>query len=400
MKIVHVEDFFHPDAGYQLNILPKYLQQFGHEQTILTAEMDKIPEQLTSFFGKENIPASDAAYTRRYGVKIVRLPLKGFVSGRAIFTRALYKAVEAEQPDVLFVHGNDSFTGIQLLYHHKRFHCAVVTDSHMLAMASRNRFSRYFRTFYKRIITPLLVKYKIPVIRTQNDNYVQDALGIPLSQAPWISYGSDTLLFHPDEKIKRAMRQENGIPDNAFVIVYAGKLEEAKGAMLLAQGVEKKFRSKVPVVVLVVGKTVGEYGAEVEAIFRRSENQVLRFPTQKYENLNRFFQCADLAVFPKQCSLSFYDAQACGLPVLSEDNNINVDRNSHGNGLCFAGGSVEDFRQKIQQILDLPEDVYRQMSQRAYEFIRQDYDYEQKAREYEQILTEAWERYAAGKKEK
>lgn len=38
MKIVHVEDFFHPDAGYQINILPKYMAKMGHEVVVITSE--------------------------------------------------------------------------------------------------------------------------------------------------------------------------------------------------------------------------------------------------------------------------------------------------------------------------------------------------------------------------
>lgn len=393
MKIVHVEDYFHPDAGYQLNILPKYLHKFGYEQTIITAEMEKFPKELTSFFGKENIATCDEEYTRRYGVKILRLPIKTFISGRAVFGRSLYTAIKKEKPDLLYVHGNDSFTGMQLLYHRKRFGCAIVTDSHMLAMASRNRFSKYFRAFYRRAITPFIIKDQIPVIRTQNDDYVQSALGIPLQQAPWISYGSDTLLFQPSKEEKYRFRQEYGIASDAFVIVYAGKLEETKGAKLLAQAIKEKFRANRPIAVVIVGKTVGEYGAEVEELFRQSENRVLRFPTQKYSDLHRFFQCADLAVFPRQCSLSFYDVQACGLPVLSENNSINVDRNSHGNGRCFQEGNAEDFHREIQKILDMTAEEYGKMSLCAYEFVKQNYDYEKKAREYEKIMVEAYEAY-------
>ena len=73
MKVVNVEDFFHPDAGYQINILSKYLVALGHEVTIITSEMEKVPTTLTSFFGRENIEGRDQAYSNQYGVKILRL---------------------------------------------------------------------------------------------------------------------------------------------------------------------------------------------------------------------------------------------------------------------------------------------------------------------------------------
>lgn len=52
MRIVHIEDFFHPNAGYQINILPKYMVKQGHSVTIVTSEMEKIPEGLTVFLEK------------------------------------------------------------------------------------------------------------------------------------------------------------------------------------------------------------------------------------------------------------------------------------------------------------------------------------------------------------
>ena len=50
MKIVQLEDFFHPDAGYKINILSKYFARMGHETVILTAGLDRMPDYLTSFF--------------------------------------------------------------------------------------------------------------------------------------------------------------------------------------------------------------------------------------------------------------------------------------------------------------------------------------------------------------
>lgn len=398
MKIVEIEDFFHPNAGYQINILSKYFVKHGHEVTIVTASADRMPPQLAAFFGVDNIEAYDREYTRTTGVQIIRLPIYGFVSNRAIFTPELRRTVDGLQPDILFAHDNDTASAMQFIARLGHLPYAFVTDSHMLAMASVNRFNKLFHGFYRRVLAPRLIRYQIPVIRTQDDPYVEQVLGVPLQQAPWISFGSDTLLFHPDADARQKFRREHQIPDDAFVLLYAGKLDESKGGRLLAEALQQPLHARRPVVCLVVGNTAGDaYGREVETLLKASQNRILRFPTQRYMDLAPFYQAADLAVFPKQCSLSFYDAQACGLPVLSEDNNINVDRNAHGNGLCFASGSVEDFRQKLQQMLDLPPEDYRRMSRQACDFIKQEYDYEQKAREYEQILQASLDAYRAGK---
>lgn len=55
MKIVQVEDYFHPEAGYQINIISKYFSKMGNDVTIITACLDKMPDTLNSFFGLDDI---------------------------------------------------------------------------------------------------------------------------------------------------------------------------------------------------------------------------------------------------------------------------------------------------------------------------------------------------------
>lgn len=394
MKILNIDDYVLPDSGYQINILPKYLKKFGHETYILTTKVEGIDRPAARFFGTEDIEARDALYEKQTGVKIVRVKplLKKLISGRLIQGRELYKKVKEINPDIIFVHGNDTITGISFLSKRKDRY-PLVTDSHMLKMASTNRFSKYFQKFYKKFITPKIIKKQIPVIRTQDDDYVESALGIPLSQAPWISYGTDTQLFRPDQAVKKQFREEHGIPQDAFVFVYTGKMDEAKGGKFLAEAFKQKFNTQKQVVFIAVGSVSGEYGKDVEKIFGESENKIIRFETQKYNDLAKFYQVADVCVFAKQCSLSFYDAQGCALPVISEDNNINVDRNSHGNGLCFESGNVESFREKLEEILNMPDSGFKEMSQNALKFITENYNYEDKAREYEQIILNTYNRF-------
>lgn len=391
MKIVHIEDFFHPNAGYQINILPKYLVKKGMENFILTSEIDNVPENLTSFFGRENLEKFDKEYEKLTGVKIIRVPVKRFLSSRAIFGKELDRVVDQIQPDIVYVHGNDTLIGMKYIWKQKRLKFALISDSHMLEMASVNRFNRLFRGFYKTFVTPRIVENKLTIIRTQDDPYVEKCLGIPLDQAPWISYGSDTLLFHPDQIEKKQFRKENSIPEDAFVIIYAGKLDESKGGLLLAKTLQQKFDADRKVVFVVVGNASGEYGRLVEEQFATSENTILRFPTQRYVDLAHYFKGADLAIFPRQCSLSFYDVQACGLPVISEDNNINIARCSHDNGFNFKQGNVDDFRKKIQFCINMDDNCFRELKNNAFTFIKSKYDYADKADEYIAEIRKALE---------
>src|SRR5690349_19722133 len=112
MRIVHIEDFVHPDAGYQVNLLSRLQVRQGHEVYVVTGELDKVPTVYTQFFGKDNIEARDRRCLETTGVKIIRIPLLGWYSGRAIFYPRIFKVVDDLRPDVAFVHGEDVLTGM------------------------------------------------------------------------------------------------------------------------------------------------------------------------------------------------------------------------------------------------------------------------------------------------
>lgn len=382
MKIVYICDFFHPYAGYHPNLLSKFWARFGHEVYMLCSEMEKIPAELTEFFGADDIEAKDRKFEADTGVKIIRLPLIRFFSGRSVYTGEIFRTIKRIAPDVVFVNGNDTLIGIQLTLRYRRLGCGLVMDSHMLEMASENRFSKLFRTFYRRFVTPAVIKNDIPVIRTQNDPYVEKCLGIPLERCPWISFGTDMTIFHPDPSQKKSFREEHGIEKDAFVVLYAGKLIESKGLGLLASAAEKRFETKRKIVFLIIGNTEGSFGEDLERRFSESENRVLRFPTQRYADLPEFYQAADAAVFPKQCSLSFFDTQACGLPVIFEDNNINIGRATDHNAITFKQDDADALRAAIEHMAGLTEAELGEYSANAVGLVKRTYDYEVKAREY------------------
>jgi glycosyltransferase involved in cell wall biosynthesis len=398
MNIVHVEDMFYPTAGYQLNIIPKYMARYGHKVTIITSKMEDIPVHLTTFFGRERVKAEDDEYTKQTGVTVIRLPLKGFIGGRAVFGKELDEQIRAIAPDILYVHGNDSLTGIRYICKSKRLQMPIILDSHMLEMAARNPFSKIFHFFYRYFITPTIIKNKIIILRTADDDYVERCLGIPISQCPLMPFGSDIMLFHPDDNAKNDFRQKHGIEQNDFVVVYTGKLDEAKGGLLLAQAFEHKFATRKKIILLVVGNiSSGSYSEKVDELFAGSENRVIRFPTQKYIDLPVFYQASDLSVFPKQCSLSFFDAQACGLPVIFEDNTINQQRSLYGNGYCYKENDISDFRKKVLMCIEAQSDQYQAMKRKAADYVNSNYNYDTISQKYMEILESEYRKAKAKK---
>jgi glycosyltransferase involved in cell wall biosynthesis len=392
MKIVHVEDFIHPDAGYQVNMLGRLQVQQGHQVEIVTGEMCKLPDFLTAFFGRENILERDQRYQQETGARIHRVPLHGFYSGRAIFhILKLFRKVRELKPDVVFVHGEDTLTGMLFIWLARWLPYPLVLDCHMLEMASKNRFRGYFRSFYRRFVTPIILKRSIPLIRVVDSDFVEKCLGIPLARTYYLSLGTDTDFFRPAPSDKARLREELGLDPDAFVVLYAGKLDEHKGGIFFSEALQKKFEApnNRRIEFLVIGNTVGDYGKKVEENLSASENRIVRRPTQRYLDLALFYQAADMAVFPRQCSMSFFEVQACGLPVLFEENEINEMRVADDNAFTFKPGSIDSFRGKLVWLASQPSDTFQAYSFRAREYVLRHFDFVPIARQYSAVLVDA-----------
>lgn len=400
MNIVEIEDFVHPNTGYQINVLSKYFAKFGHNVTIVCSSMEKMPNFLTDFFPVDNILKLDKEFEKETGVKIVRVPIHGYISGRSIYKKEIFKIVDNLKPDALFIHAEDTHIAMKYLKRYKKMNCALIMDNHQCDMSSHNKLRELFRLYYRLRFTPIIKKYELPIVRlTENDMYMQNHYNIPMKLTPCITFGSDTLLFHKDNDIRMNFRRELSIDSDAFVVVYAGKLDEFKGGKLLAEALKDKFNTNKKLCFVVVGNTSGEYGEKVEKIFSSSDNKIFRFATQEYKNLAKFFQISDIALFAKECSLTFYDVQACGLPVVFEDNDVNVERSKHNNAITFKKGDVKDFRDKIEYLINLDNNTYKKMSENAVKYILDNYNYEEKAKAFETLIIDEISRQKKYRKE-
>lgn len=395
MKFVHVEDFFHPNAGYQLNLLSKLQVEEGHEVTVITSELDKVPDFLTAFFGKANIKDKDRVFTERTGVEIIRYPLYGFYSGRSIFKFGFHKLIKSINPDVIFIHGEDTLTGIRLLLDYESFKKPFVLDCHMLEMASMNKFKNVFRYFFRKLITPIILKNNIPLIRVVDSDFVEKHYGIPLNKTKLLSFGTDTGFYKPNATIKSEFKKNNNLSENDFIVIYAGKLDIYKGGLFLAKAIEKEIKLKDRNIVFVLIGTTSkdEYGLKVEKLLDESENIIIRYPTQTYFDLASFYQIADIAVFPKQCSMSYFEVQSCGLPVVLEENEINIERVSDSKGILFSVENEVEFRSSIIKFGNMTNDEISIYQKKSRENILKNYDYKPIASDFTKVMINEYIRF-------
>lgn len=395
MKIVHIEDFFHPDAGYQVNVLARLQSEQGHNVTIVTSELDRIPSFLVSFFGKDNIDEKDNDFFNRTGVKVVRVPIYKYYSGRSIYKLDIFKRVDSLNPDIVFVHGEDTLIGMQFILRYYRKKYPLFMDCHMLEMASENRFRSIFRFFYRRFITPLIIKYSIPLARVVDSDYVEKHYGIPLDKTHYLPLGTDVNYFKADSKNRESIREKLDIGNEDFVVLYAGKLDKFKGGSFFSEAIIPKvsLKSGRDVVFLVIGNVDDEIGDIVENNFSLSENRIIRLPTQPYLNLRDYYQIADVAVYPRQCSMSFFEAQSCGLPVIFEENEINLQRSASGSCFTFSPGNSKEFIEQVVLLGSKDNDEMDYLSERARAYVVDNFNFVPVAKEFSRLMEEECHRF-------
>jgi Glycosyltransferase len=397
MRIVHVEDFFFPKAGYQINLLTRIQAEAGHEVIIVTSETQKLPSNYLVFFGSADTESADREFSERTGVRVCRMPLLGFYSGRAIYRRSIFRFIDSLRPDALYVHGVDTLIGMQFILRSSRLRYPLIMDSHMVELASVNPQSNKFRKMYRRFITPHILRNGIPIIRVADVDYLEKCLGIPLSRTKYLSLGTDVDYMKPDKQARKKLRAEYGIADEAFLVLYAGKLDLGKGGQMLADAIKDELRltNGREIVFLIIGNTEGEYGARVESTMAESKNRVIRVPTQDYSEIGKFYKAADLAVYPKQCSLSFFDVQACEVPVVLEDNHLNRLRISSGTGFAFHPGDIEDFRRGILACGEMGQHEMEAMGRKARASIEENFNFQKIALEITGLVAEEVDRRRA-----
>lgn len=151
-----------------------------------------------------------------------------------------------------------------------------------------------------------------------------EACGVPEARLRFSPYCVDTTPFHTTETHRAGMRAPSRadlqVADDAFVILFAGKLSRRKGVDLLLEAVKLMpvdLRRQVTLLFLGDGD-MRQQLAEQAALEPRVECRFVGFQNQS--ELSRYYHAADLLVLPSRHSetwgLVVNEALHHGLPVV------------------------------------------------------------------------------------
>ena len=174
--------------------------------------------------------------------------------------------------------------------------------------------------------------------------------GVEPSKIALVPLGVDTDLFRPPSTAdefarRRETRASMGFGDDDVVFVYTGQFTEGKNPLLLARAVERLAAAGSPARGMFVGN--GIQAAQIAALGRC----VAVHDFVPNSDLVRFYQAADVGVWPTQESTSMLDAAACGLPLVVNDTLQAVER-IDGNGVQYRLNDLDDLTRVLALALD------------------------------------------------
>lgn len=383
MKILHIEDRFHPGLGQQLNNFAK-LHDPKIEFHILSSN-SFAPWKGTD--PEEIITISDKEFEKKYNVIIHRTDILFEIHSRVWMKRLKEKILEIN-PDIIFIHGIELFSAIRIILSSLSKKYITFSDTHTLLGQSKNKFiGSLFYFLFKRTVVPVINKRSIGVFFTAYENgmILKDIYGIRANNIHSCLMGSDTSKFYFDENERGIWRKRFDIKEKDIAIIYTGKHNNIKKPHLVLEAVKRMNKNNIRELFLFfVGSKDSKY---FEEHFKENYDygfKVFYIPEVENDELYKYYSMVDIAVFPKENTLSALDVQACKLPVVLEDNKTNRDRIKNS-GLLYEKNNLNDLIDKISKLV-VNDDLRERFGENGLKFVKGVYDYKKIISEVERIL--------------
>lgn len=351
LRIVHIENYFDPEAGYQINELLYASKNFDDEVIVITSKDLKR-------YHKEYNPEIDRDFEEKTGVKIIRLDTLFKISSRIVL-KNLNKTIENLKPDILFMHGIGDFKDL-LLWRKKRPY-KVVRDCHMSWVASQNKFKNLYYFFFKSFFSPIINntnKYDVIYSLGVEEYEYLRKLGIndcKIENLPH-GYNEDTMYYSDKDRV--SIRHSYNFDENDIVISYIGKFNFMKQPDLvfdIFDFLSASFIKDNNLKLLFIGSKDEEYMKifNKKLSLYRDKIQIEIDDSKEFKDLRKYYSASDICIFPKQTSLSSIHAQVCNCRVIMEDHTSNKERVLDNNNLY----SENDFSMAAEILIRIVEEL-------------------------------------------
>jgi glycosyltransferase involved in cell wall biosynthesis len=382
MKIAHVQHPYYPELGYQENHLPAKQQELGHEVRIFTS--DYLPRS------SENVGTGWFKYN---GVPTVRLKaLPNIKSISKVDLRELWRELKQFDPEIIHSHGLHSLYTLQNLFYSYLNDVDLFIDVHI----DNDNFhiNSLFKWIgfqaHKHILLPLIkqkVKKLLPV-NPYAKQFLKEDLGITPSRIELLPLGVDTSVFSPNTD-PTLLRVELGIQQEEQVLISSGNLNETKDLGILIRAFEMISEAYPDTRLLIVGPGPDTYLRKVRGLVNETglDDQVLFCGEVPHEDLPKYYNMADVGVWPGKLGITIIEAIGCGLPVIVCDSIATNFLIANDNGVSFERGDPQALLGSIHQLISNPNEIKR-YSDNAVEYAQNRLSWEKVAERSVELYRE------------
>jgi glycosyltransferase involved in cell wall biosynthesis len=382
MRIVHVVDAYVPALGYQESAIAQHQRLAGHQVAVITGR------DLGAGAGELGWARQQSAgCTEENGVPVYRLPVFWRLPGgdNRVWMRGLSQTLQALQPDVVHVHNLTHFSAVRVAIAKPALRYRLIFDnhqSHLNIQQPRSMVTRWLRNGYyalfRRLAAPV-VRAQADVIVAVGENeqaFIADYVGLPVSAIPIIRLGADRAIFRPDDLARREQRDAWNVAEHEVVCLHAGQFRPGKRLDMLLQAAASLRTEGWPVRVVLIGGGYPTYQQQLkaEAVRLGLAGHVLYEPFLDQPALARRLAAADIGVWPGFYSITFIQALATGLPVVAADSPYN--RNTLGAaGRWFAEGDGTALTAALRELVSTP-NLRQELARHALERVARELNWE------------------------
>lgn len=354
MKIVHIHDMVVPGLGYQENMLPAKIHEEGHDIEVITSTI--VPRKFKDDY--DNFEEGEEIIN---GVKYHRLDHWIHVEdiGKVVFKNLEKKLGEIE-PDVIQCRSTIN------AYAARSARYCKYNDAHLFIDEHIDNDNFHLDKFYKKAGF-LLFKWALlgyiekeaelflPV-QTYSQEFLNDKFNIPISRTEVLPLGVETEHFQPDDEEGNEIRSELDIANDEFLLVTAGNIDPRKDIEVLVEAFAE-LNDNHELKLLILGRPSGpegpRYFQEIKDMVEREglTTDVVFHDFVPHEELSKYYNAADIGVWPGKLGITTVEAMGTGLPILICNSRATEYIISNDNGLAFERGNASELADKLSKYI-------------------------------------------------